>query len=463
MSPPTEKRSKLDAKNVLDPVVRLSLDNVSLDYILNFFDEEDILNASLVSFLWYERIGQTKNFKTKVVIKVGRWNEYFIPKSTMGAEAIRDSIRKYETFVDYNQVVSNEVIFLGTKAFKSITTNINTYIYSSKFIQYMQLFCASVERLEIIKANIIFKNSSNELTFPLLKQLELLNINTNALEELVNQHPQLNSLYLKVRQIELDERHRELVIRLLKLNSCLSRLELSCYSHLFEIDVTEYISLRVGIFKYQMKRKMNQQNFSRFLQSIGPSLKRLELTIGHQSELMLNYDFMFLYDAWNSMKSLEFLEINLEHKEMYIHMNMAVVNQMFISKTIKHIEIIVDVVPFTASVWSMVQVILMASSDTLETLELSHVTSIMLDFIIHNLPKLRSLVAGSFCFGTFKYYAHMLILPGSHNRDVELEGMEYEPSENSDNYAVSGYYSDHNNSLSSIEGIGNEGDAEDGF
>ena len=57
----------------------------------------------------------------------------------------------------------------------------------------------------------------------------------------------------------------------------------------------------------------------------------------------------------------------------------------------------------------------------------------------------------------------MLILPGSHNRDVELEGMEYEPSENSDNYAVSGYYSDHNNSLSSIEGIGNEGDAEDGF
>ena len=91
---------------------------------------------------------------------------------------------------------------------------------------------------------------------------------------------------------------------------------------------------------------------------------------------------MFIYDAWNSMKSLEYLEINLEYKEMYIHMDFAIVNQMNMSKTIKHIEIIIDAVPATASVWAMTQVILMASSDTLESLELSHVSSIIFNFII---------------------------------------------------------------------------------
>lgn len=463
MSPPTEKKSKKNAKEVFDPIVRLCLENISIDFILDFFDEEDILNASLVSYLWYERIGQTKNFKKKVVIKVGRWNEYFIPKSTIGSHALRNSVRKYENFVNYNQVVSNEVNFLPTKAWKNVTTNINTYIYSSKFIEYMQMFSSTVERLEIIKANIIFKDSTEELTFPYLKQLEILNVNTNTLEELVVKHPQLNSLYLKVRHIENEERFRELVIRLLKLNCILNRLELTCYSDLFEIDITKHLSPRICIFKYQMKRKTNQTNFSRFLKSIGPSLKRLELTIGHQSELILNRNFMFLYESWNSMKSLEFLELNLEHKEMYIAFDIAVINRMEVSKSLKHIEMTIGIMPFTRSVWAMIQVILFASSDTLEILELSHITRSMLIFLIYNMPKLKTVIAGSFCYGCFSYISYMNNVHGRHNRNITLEGMEYEPSEDSDNYAVSGYYSDHNASGSSIEGIGHEGDAEDDY
>lgn len=461
MSPPTEKKSKKNAKDVLDPFRRLSLDNVPIDHILDFFSEEDILNASLVSYLWYERIGQTRNFKKKVVIKVGRWKEYFLPKSTLGSLALRDSIRKYERYVNYNQVMSNEVNFLSTKSWKNVTTNINTYIYSSKFIEYMQMFSSTVEKLEIIKANIIFKNSTAELTFPCLKQLEILNVNTNALEELVSHHSQLNKLYLKVRHIERDDRFRDLVISFLKLNSVLIRLELSCYSDLFEIDISKHLSLQLYSFKYQMKRKMNQINFSKFLKSIGPSLKKLELSVGHESELVLNRNFMFIYDSWNSMKSLQFLELNLEFKEMYIAMDMTVVNRMEISKSMKHIEMTIEQIPFTRSVWAMVQILLLASSDTIEILELSHVTVIMLEFIINNLPTLKSLVAGSFsygCYDLYECYNNMQV--SQHNRNIAMEGTEAEPNDNSDNYAVSGYYSDHNGSGSSIEGIGNEGDNE---
>ncbi|CAO1328157.1 unnamed protein product [Diamesa serratosioi] len=464
MSPPTQKRCKINAKDVLDPIVRFSLENISIEYILDFFTEEDLLNASLVSYLWYERIGQSKNFKKKVVIKVGRWKEYFLPKSVLGSHALRDSVRKYESFVNYNQIMSNEVNFLATKAWKSVTTNINTYTFSSKFVEYVQMFSSTVEKLEIIKANIIFKDSSAELCFPRLKQLEILNVNTNVLEELVGHHPQLTTFYLKVRHIERDDRFRELVIRFLKLNYILNRLELSCFSDLFEIDVTQHLSLQLYSFKYQMKRAMNQSNFSKFLQSIGPSLKRLEFTIGYEIQLMLNKDFMFIYDSWNSMKSLEFLEINLEYKEMYLDMDIAVVNKMEVSKTIKHIEMTIGMVPFTRSVCAMIQILLFGSCDTLEILELSHVTINMLEFIINYLPRLKTLIAGAFSLGCRKYYKICNRIQGAqHNRNIRLEGDEVETIENNENYAVSGYYSDHNGSGSSIEGIGNEADNEEDF
>ena len=463
MAPPTEKRPKKDAKDVIDPIARLTLENVPIDHVLNYFDEEDLLNASLVSYLWYERIGQSRNFKEKVVIKVGKWNQYFLPKSTSGSIAIRDSIRKYEIFVNYNHVVSTEVNFLASKAWKSVTTNINTYVYSSQFIDYCKMFSTTVEKLEIIKAHVIFQNTTEELNFPNLKELELVNVNTNTLNELAVKHPQLNSLYLKVRQDEDNERHRRLVIKFLRLNCILNRFELSCYSDLFNVDLTQHMTLRVCRFKYQIKRKTNQVHLSKFLKMISPSLKTMELTVGHESELMLNRKFIFLYDSWNSMKSLEYLEFNLESKEMYIAMDLALVNKMEVSKTIKHIEMTIGIMPFTRSVWAMIQVILLASADTLEILELSHITKPMFDFIINNLPNLKTLIAGSFGFRCSSYYAEINNEQGPHNSNINIDGIEIEPSpgSNENGYAVSGYYSDHRNSSSSFEDIGHEGDVED--
>ncbi|CAO1343023.1 unnamed protein product [Diamesa tonsa] len=465
MEPPAEKRRKKNAIEVLDPIAMFTLENISIDHILDYFDEEDLLNASLVSYLWYERIGQSRNFKEKVVIKVGKWNHYFLPKSTAGSIAIRDSIRQYEIFVNYNQVVSTEANFLPSKAWKSITTNINTYVYSSQFIDYCKKFNTTVEKLEIIKAHTIFQNSINEISFPCLKELELVNVNTNTLKELAVKHPQLNSFYLKVRHDEENERHRGIVIKFLRLNCILNRFELSCYSDLFNVDLTEHLSLRICRFKYQMKRKTNQVNLSKFLKMISPSLKTLEITVGHESELMLNRKFIFLYDSWNSMKSLEYLEFNLEAKEMYIAMDLTLVNQMEVSKSLKHIEMTIGVTPFTRSVWAMIQIILLASSDTLEILELSHITKAMFDFIIHNLPKLKTLIAGCFNFACSSYYTQIKTEQGSHNSNIAIDGIEIEPSpgSNGNDYAVSGYYSDHHNSSSTFEDIGHEGDVEDEY
>lgn len=243
-------------------------------FILQHFDGNEIKKLSLVSRLWHDVTGSSRNCMKKLIYRVDKQLQLEVLKHT--------TTRQYENFkVTPYGLLQKLTEVLGDFYVRNMWINevCEKELDHSGYIRLIQSFAQSVEYLQI--GDIATKNSSSRSTiaidFPKLRKLHCSFTNRAAFSILLGNNPNLESVILSYDSLAIDEdellQHDNIIIKFLAKNSQkIQNLWLLHLEKLFLYDISSKVSnLKHFTFttNFQSSPPHARENFIKLIKSQG--------------------------------------------------------------------------------------------------------------------------------------------------------------------------------------------------
>ena len=351
------------------------------DLIFHHLNASELINASFVSKMWYNFIGQSPYFQNRVAIRFDEFS-YGHKRRLENLNVIKNSNRNYKIVHIKNYTAGLEKILFLWIEWKMITVEIHKFSSMTQYYKYLTQFADSVKDLEIVKVWIISKNDcSDKLEFPQLEKLSFKNVSVLAIEPFIKHQKNLKSLNLYL--IKKASKPREAIIKdLLIANKDIEELSIGFNFHLFNEDISDKIGLNLKtiILENCLEMEMSSNvliNLQTFLSAQGNSIKFIKL---------INFnDVGIIFEIWNNMTVLN--EITIKYFSLNKTPNFDSNQDLIIKPNymVKKLNIEMWSVPL-----SWLKKLLEACPD-LEELNISRMSTELMDYVKENSRKLRKI------------------------------------------------------------------------
>lgn len=165
------------------------------DLIFQHFDNDEILDLSLLSKSWYKTLGQSQNAMSKVWLDVG---DRFDEPSRDDVKAFRISDRNYENFTISEMENGLQILLFPRKKWKRAKIDIQSFTSYREYVNLLEIINESVIDLEVFDMEVDNAGSYTKLVpFDKLNRLKISSVSLEALLPFIQTLPSLKKLIVE--------------------------------------------------------------------------------------------------------------------------------------------------------------------------------------------------------------------------------------------------------------------------
>jgi IMP cyclohydrolase len=177
----------------MDPLKNILPD--LFDLVFQHFDNEEILELSMLSRTWYKTLGQSQVAMSKVWLDVG---DRFDEPSRDDVKAFRISDRNYENFTISEMENGLQILLFPRKKWKRAKIDIQSFTSYREYVNLLEIINESVIDLEVFDMEVDNAGSFSKLIkFDKLTRLKISSVSLEALMPFVQPLPNLKKLIVE--------------------------------------------------------------------------------------------------------------------------------------------------------------------------------------------------------------------------------------------------------------------------
>lgn len=409
------------------------------EIILKNLGHNDLLRSSLVSRLWYvnniqcllnlfcrvfnfiryEIIAVSDAFKKKIEVKV--------IKGRIDPEVILDSRRQYERLYKDGIKDGPEIVFLGSKYFRTVEFSIHVE-KQSDFITYLERFAHSVRELSIWRIKVEILDFEKVPYFPHLTHLNIDNVTAIALLPFDQRHHNLTSLDIGDIKDEGGVLAKNVVYNILVKNKSITRLTLSArlINDIFGNDVSEIFQFKLE--QFNVFSALRTKNVEKFLVTHGETLKQITIMImgdvTTRKMMKREKDFLSVYNIWSRMKVLTKLYLILIRFKEDFRFNEKFVKSLNLKPNygITEVAVQADNTDVENSLHFLKGIMQLCPNTEFFRTEFLNMKT--LRFLVKSMKKLKVIKCDTMEFGSNDFFTELKLNDPDVDPEIDLEGRE---------------------------------------
>lgn len=306
----------------------------------------------------------------------------------------------------------------------------------SDYVNYLENFAHSVEKLLIWKMKLKIMDNNNIPYFPNLTQFSIDSVSVLALLPFVRRHHRLTSIDIGDVTDECGILPKTVVHNILVKNKSITRLTLSSklINDLFGNDVSEVYQFKLE--QFNVFSALRTKNVEKFLIAHGETLKQITImTMGDVTErkiLKRERDFLLIFNIWSKMKVLKKLYLVFIRFKQVFEFNEKLLKSLNLKPNygITEVAVQADNKDIKHSV-NLLKAIMLLCPNT-EFFRTEFLNKETLSFLVKHMKKLKVIKCDRMRFGCVDLFSELKHNNPDIHPDLDLDGIENTPQEDSD-------------------------------
>ena len=306
----------------------------------------------------------------------------------------------------------------------------------SDYVNYLQMFAHSVEKLLIWNINLKTKDCNNIIHFPNLTQFNIDNVSVLTLLPFVRRHHRLTSLDIGDIKDECGVLGKNVVYNILEKNKSITRLTLSAklINDLFANDISDAFQFKLEQLNFFSA--LRTKYVEKFLISHGETLKQVTIMIMGdvitRKMMKREKDFSLIFNIWGDMKVLKKLYLVLIRFKEVFRFNKKMVKSLNLKPNYGITEVAVQAdnsdMRFSLSYLTAIMVL----CPNTEFFRTEYLNKTILRFLVKNMKKLKIIKCDHMRFGCVDLFSELKHNNPDIHPDLDLDGIENTQEEDTD-------------------------------